>query len=208
MTSVPNIKRSRRAFCFSEKRKKPEKNMKKSFNRLLVGHFNLLDAFIHLIDREIRNAKAGKSARIRIKLNTSKSGYSLKDCMKHRVQEWRSNCLCGVSVALRPVLLVWARTLPLCALWTVTSNMAAFSILTTKEIRKSTLVHPTGWKEISIAIGCAIKTAGVIQMLELQLQGSCKRRDRWSPRYQHSTSRWSNHVVLSGKTCCVDRIWF
>ncbi len=51
-------------FKFLYKRKEPT-----AFKHLLVSQFNIVDKFYELIDREIENAKAGKEAKIIIKLN-------------------------------------------------------------------------------------------------------------------------------------------
>ena len=41
-----------------------------SFNHLLVGQFNLRESFIELINQEIANAKAGKKAKMMVKMNS------------------------------------------------------------------------------------------------------------------------------------------
>jgi len=56
-------------FMFLSKREKPSEKRPLEFKHLLVAQFNLQFKFIELIDREIENAKAGKPARIIIKLN-------------------------------------------------------------------------------------------------------------------------------------------
>jgi len=53
----------------SKKKKKPLLEDAINFEHLLVAQFNLQQKFLSLIDREIGNAKAGKTASIRIKLN-------------------------------------------------------------------------------------------------------------------------------------------
>ncbi|MDO7742777.1 MAG: polyphosphate kinase 1, partial [Pedobacter sp.] len=53
----------------SKKKKKPLLEDAINFEHLLVAQFNLQQKFISLIEREIENAKAGKTAAIRIKLN-------------------------------------------------------------------------------------------------------------------------------------------
>ena len=53
-----------KVFKFLHKRKEPG-----SFNHLLVSQFNALDGFRSLIDTEIENAKAGKKAKIVVKVN-------------------------------------------------------------------------------------------------------------------------------------------
>ena len=45
-------------------------NVPNDFNHLLVGQFNLRSGLIELIDQEIANAKAGKAARMIIKMNS------------------------------------------------------------------------------------------------------------------------------------------
>jgi polyphosphate kinase len=55
-----------RIFNFFETVKEPQE----PFKHLLVGKFNLRSGFVALIDREIANAKAGKKARIIIKVNS------------------------------------------------------------------------------------------------------------------------------------------
>lgn len=55
-----------RIFNFFETVKEPQE----PFKHLLVGKFNLRSGFVTLIDREIANAKAGKKARIIIKVNS------------------------------------------------------------------------------------------------------------------------------------------
>jgi len=56
-------------FMFLAKRVKPSDPNLIKFNYLLVAQFNLQPRFIALIDREIQNAQAGKTAGITIKLN-------------------------------------------------------------------------------------------------------------------------------------------
>jgi len=56
-------------FAFLHHRRKPSAKQEINFQHLLVAQFNLQDQFIALIDREIRNAKAGKKASIIIKMN-------------------------------------------------------------------------------------------------------------------------------------------
>jgi polyphosphate kinase len=56
-------------FIFLSKGKDPRKSEKIGFNHLLVAQFNLRDRFLDLIDREIANAKKGRSASIIIKMN-------------------------------------------------------------------------------------------------------------------------------------------
>jgi polyphosphate kinase len=56
-------------FDYLQSRKQPTEFGKITFKHLLVSQFNLIDRFSQLIDREIANAKAGKEARIIIKLN-------------------------------------------------------------------------------------------------------------------------------------------
>lgn len=56
-------------FVFLSERKKPLTPGLLPFAHLLIAQFNLLDRFIHLIDREIDNARNGLPAGIIIKLN-------------------------------------------------------------------------------------------------------------------------------------------
>jgi polyphosphate kinase len=46
-----------------------KKKTPKSLDNILVNQFNMVDRFVEMIDQEIANAKAGKKARIVIKLN-------------------------------------------------------------------------------------------------------------------------------------------
>lgn len=56
-------------FDYLQSRKQPAEYMKIPFKHLLVSQFNMMKRFTQLIDREIEHAKAGKPARIIIKLN-------------------------------------------------------------------------------------------------------------------------------------------
>lgn len=56
-------------FTFLGSRKNPTRENTIQFNHLLVAQFNLLDAFVRLINREIINAQKGLPASIIIKLN-------------------------------------------------------------------------------------------------------------------------------------------
>jgi polyphosphate kinase len=56
-------------FDFLKKRKKRTRKTNLSFEHLLVGHFNLQERFLALIDREIQHAREGKPCGITIKLN-------------------------------------------------------------------------------------------------------------------------------------------
>jgi polyphosphate kinase len=56
-------------FRFLKKRKLPRPSGKLTFHHLLVAQFNLQERFLELIDAEIRNAKKGVNAFIKIKLN-------------------------------------------------------------------------------------------------------------------------------------------
>jgi len=56
-------------FDYLQSRKQPYEYMKIPFKHLLVSQFNMMKRFNQLIDREIKNAKEGKPARIIIKLN-------------------------------------------------------------------------------------------------------------------------------------------
>lgn len=56
-------------FDFLKKRKKRTRKTDLSFEHLLVGHFNLQERFLALIDREIQHAQEGKPCGITIKLN-------------------------------------------------------------------------------------------------------------------------------------------
>jgi polyphosphate kinase len=56
-------------FLYLQTREQPGRYSYLPFKHLLVAQFNLVDRFSEMIDREIANAKAGKPARITIKLN-------------------------------------------------------------------------------------------------------------------------------------------
>jgi polyphosphate kinase len=56
-------------FQFLARRERSAKDTGPSFQHLLVAQFNLQDRFLQLIDREIEHARAGRPARITIKLN-------------------------------------------------------------------------------------------------------------------------------------------
>lgn len=56
-------------FIFLLKRRKPATSTEISFQHLLVAQFNLQQRFIHMIDTEIANAKAGRPSGIIIKMN-------------------------------------------------------------------------------------------------------------------------------------------
>jgi polyphosphate kinase len=56
-------------FDFLKKRKKRSRKTDIAFAHLLVGHFNLQERFLALIDREIQHAREGKACGITIKLN-------------------------------------------------------------------------------------------------------------------------------------------
>jgi polyphosphate kinase len=56
-------------FEFLQKKNPSPGNNKLKFNELMVSQFNMLDEFERLIDREIKKAKKGKPALIRIKVN-------------------------------------------------------------------------------------------------------------------------------------------
>ncbi|WP_317046777.1 polyphosphate kinase 1 [Pedobacter paludis] len=56
-------------FIFLRKREKPTSSDLIKFEHLLVAQFNLQQAFLNLIDREIEHAKKGKPASITIKMN-------------------------------------------------------------------------------------------------------------------------------------------
>lgn len=61
------LKEVEQLFKILKKKKTIDQNF--HFKKLLVGHFNLQQRFIELIDREIHYAKAGKAAWIKIKFN-------------------------------------------------------------------------------------------------------------------------------------------
>jgi len=65
----PMLEEAERVFHFLKKRKRRVKAEKYNFEHLLVGHFNLQERFISLIDREIRYARKGLEASIVIKFN-------------------------------------------------------------------------------------------------------------------------------------------
>ncbi|TWV88681.1 polyphosphate kinase 1 [Chitinophaga pinensis] len=56
-------------FLYLQAREQPAKYSYLDFNHLLVAQFNMMARFKQLINREIENARAGKPARITIKLN-------------------------------------------------------------------------------------------------------------------------------------------
>lgn len=56
-------------FIYLQSREQPGEYGFIQFNHLLVAQFNMVNRFNQLIDREIANAKAGKPAKITIKLN-------------------------------------------------------------------------------------------------------------------------------------------
>jgi polyphosphate kinase len=56
-------------FEYLQSRKQPAEYMKIPFRHLLVSQFNMVKRFEKLIDREIKNAKKGRPAKIIIKLN-------------------------------------------------------------------------------------------------------------------------------------------
>lgn len=70
MTTRPAmLKELESLFYFLTKRRKPDKPDELKFGELLVAQFNLASRFKHLINQEIENARAGRKAAIRIKLN-------------------------------------------------------------------------------------------------------------------------------------------
>lgn len=56
-------------FQFLQKRERPTQTETIKFNTLLVSHFNMTEQFENLIDQEVKKAKKGLPALIRIKLN-------------------------------------------------------------------------------------------------------------------------------------------
>ncbi|MFB6457423.1 polyphosphate kinase 1 [Chitinophaga sp. Hz27] len=69
-TAHPGITREMELlFLYLQSREQPADFQYLDFKHLLVAQFNMTDRFKWLIDREIENAKAGKPARITIKLN-------------------------------------------------------------------------------------------------------------------------------------------
>ena len=56
-------------FRFLERRQLPSETSRIKFNILYVSQFNMIDRFEKLVDKEIKKAKRGKDALIRIKLN-------------------------------------------------------------------------------------------------------------------------------------------
>ncbi len=56
-------------FLYLQSREQPGNYDFLQFQHLLVAQFNMMDQFLALIDREIQHAKAGKPAKITIKLN-------------------------------------------------------------------------------------------------------------------------------------------
>ncbi|WP_254640221.1 polyphosphate kinase 1 [Chitinophaga sp. GbtcB8] len=70
LTAHPDITREMELlFLYLQSREQPKEYGFMTFKHLLVAQFNLVARFTELIDREIENAKAGKEARITIKLN-------------------------------------------------------------------------------------------------------------------------------------------
>ncbi|NIG51865.1 polyphosphate kinase 1 [Chitinophaga sp. Cy-1792] len=69
-TSHPGITREMELlFLYLQSREQPADYQYLEFKHLLVAQFNMTDRFKWLIDREIANVRAGKPARITIKLN-------------------------------------------------------------------------------------------------------------------------------------------
>lgn len=87
-TDIRLTKEVSRLFTFLETVKMPSEN----FEHLLVGQFNLRKRLIELIQQEIKNAKAGKEAKIILKMN------SLQDQKMIRLLYTASNA--GVTVQL------------------------------------------------------------------------------------------------------------
>jgi polyphosphate kinase len=70
MTAHPGITQELELlFLYLQAREQPAKYSFLTFQHLLVAQFNLMDRFKELINREIENARAGKPAKITIKLN-------------------------------------------------------------------------------------------------------------------------------------------
>jgi polyphosphate kinase len=70
MTAHPGITQELELlFLYLQAREQPAKYKFLTFQHLLVAQFNLMDRFKELIGREIENARAGKPAKITIKLN-------------------------------------------------------------------------------------------------------------------------------------------
>jgi len=70
MTAHPGITQELELlFLYLQAREQPVKYKFLTFQHLLVAQFNLMDRFKELINREIENARAGKPAKIIIKLN-------------------------------------------------------------------------------------------------------------------------------------------
>ncbi len=70
LTAHPGITRELElVFLYLQSRQQPAEYGFMKFKHLLVAQFNLIDKFSALIDREIAHAKAGREARIIIKLN-------------------------------------------------------------------------------------------------------------------------------------------
>jgi polyphosphate kinase len=64
-------------FQFLRHRKKPTGNNELKFDKLLVSQFNMAGAFEKLIEKEIRKARKGKPALIRIKLNNLEESHMI-----------------------------------------------------------------------------------------------------------------------------------
>lgn len=74
-------------FKFLHKRKEPT-----GFNNLIVSQFNAIDQFTALIDREISHARAGKTARLIIKVNNLQE--------KHLIEKLYEAAEAGVEVTV------------------------------------------------------------------------------------------------------------
>jgi polyphosphate kinase len=64
-------------FRFLERRQLPASTNSVRFSTLYVSQFNMIERFEKLIDKEIKNAKRGKEALIRVKLNNLEEPYMI-----------------------------------------------------------------------------------------------------------------------------------
>ena len=71
------IKDLQHLFSILEKEKRPQKNAEKEFHHLLVSQYNMIPAFEEEIMRQVKKAKAGERAVIKIKLNNLEDVYMM-----------------------------------------------------------------------------------------------------------------------------------
>ncbi|MDQ8006473.1 MAG: polyphosphate kinase 1 [Pedobacter sp.] len=83
MTANPDLLRELELlFIFLAKRKKPSEHPPINFQKLLVAQFNLQQAFLDLIQREIQHAQSGKKAHVIIKLNNLEEEVMIRQLYK------------------------------------------------------------------------------------------------------------------------------